>query len=123
VDARVNVIERLENGEITAEEAGLILENVGDSAWQRLLSTETKPAENRRHLRIRVSDLASGAIKSDLHIPLGLVNIVLYAGGRLSVDLESHNLQHLLSLISSSDIQQKPQRMQAGSDEIEVSVE
>ncbi|MEJ2710356.1 MAG: MFS transporter [Anaerolineales bacterium] len=121
VDQRLGIIERLEQGEISAEEAGLLLERVSEGHWAKLAS-ETH-SNDRRHLRIRVRDLASGVMKSDLRIPVGLVNTVLYAGGSLSPDLEDYDPQALQELISRTESETGPQALKAGDDQVEVSIE
>ncbi len=121
IDERLTIMERLEEGEINAEEAGRLLEEVSDGIWAKL----APPAEviERRQLRIRVSDPATGTMKSDLRIPVGLVSTVLHSAGSLSAELDNYDQQELKDLIAKSTSHQTSQRMDAGDDQIEVSVE
>jgi len=126
VEARLKIIEQLEEGRITAEEAGRLIEQVGDSIWAKLAPPTT--AAEKRHLRIRVSDPATGTMKtgtmkSDLRIPVGLVNAVLHTEGRLAAALDHYNQQDLKELIANSTQQKSPQQMNAGDEQIEVSLE
>ncbi len=121
IDERLKIIQQLEGGEITAEQAGRLLEGVNEGSWARLDPPEE--AAERRNLRIRVSDAASGAMKSDLHIPVGLVNTLLNAEGSISADLDSYNQADLKDLIAKSAADNSEKRMDAGDDQIEVSIE
>ncbi len=86
VDQRLRIMERLEQGEIAADEASELLDNLGPGAWARL-APEEKNVEPRK-LRIRVSDLNTGLLKVDLRLPVGLVNTVLYTGGTFSLGMD-----------------------------------
>jgi hypothetical protein len=75
-------------------------------------------------MRIRVSDLASGAMKADLRLPLGLVNAVLYGEGQLSAKLDCYDTSALRDLISRSSADASAQVMETdGHERIEVSME
>lgn len=121
IDARLEIMRQVEEGEITAAEGARLLEDIGEGAWIKL----TSPAEvaARRHLRIQVSDLATGTMKSDLRIPVGLVNTVLYVGGQLSPDLEVYDPERLQALISRSTGEGGMHHMDTDDDHLEVTVE
>ena len=121
IDERLRILELLEEGKISAEQAHQKLEGVTEGVWARL----TPPVEQaeRRKLRIRVSDQTSGVMKVDLHLPMGLVNTVLYLGGRLSTDLEKYDPQHIQELIDRSAEQQAPQQLDVDGERLEVSLE
>jgi len=121
VDNRLNILEQFELGQLTAEAAGRKLEALSDSAWARL-APQAPPGE-RRHLRIRVSDLDTGKMRVDLRLPMGLINTVLYMGGRVSADLDSYYAEHLREMISRSDTQAHPQQLDANGNRLEVSME
>lgn len=121
IDARLTIIQQLEEGEINAEQAGSLLEEVTEGAWARL-APPVEVAE-RRSLRIQVSDAASGTMKSDLHIPVGLVNTLLYGEGSISANLDSYDQDDLKELIAKSAADHSKQSMDAGDDQIEVSIE
>jgi MFS family permease len=121
VENRLSILEQFEMGQITAEAASKQLETLNDSAWARL-APQAAPGE-RRHLRIRVSDLDTGMMKVDLRLPMGLINTILYMEGRVSADLDSYYADHLKEMISHSDTQQSPQQLDANGNRLEVSVE
>jgi MFS family permease len=122
VDERLRIIEQLENGAITAEEAANLLERIDEGRWAKL--APTLPAEQKRHIRIQVSELATGNMKSDLRLPVGLVNTILYTSGRLSADLEEFDHERLRELISSSTANNQPQSLSADDQtQIDITVE
>ena len=118
---RLAIMEQLEEGEINAQQASGSLEKVNEGVWARLV-TPTTAAETRQ-LRIRVTDQASGTMKSDLHIPVGLANTVLYGKGSLSAELDSYDQDDLKKMIAVSAADKSSQQMESGDDQIEVSVE
>jgi MFS family permease len=122
VDRRLDIMQRLEAGEISAEEAAKMLEAVDVGKLASLAASS--PSQKSRHLRIRVSNLASGAMKADLRLPLDLVNAVFYAEGRLSAHLDRYDSQVLRELISKSAADASVQTMDTDGDErVEISVE
>ena len=112
IDERLRIIEQLEEGAITAEEAAHLLEGVEEGRWAKL--APEPPVEQKRHIRIQVSDLATGNMKSDLRLPVGLVNTILYTSGKLSADLDDVDHDRLRELISSSTANNQPQSMADG---------
>ncbi len=97
IDRRLDILQQLEEGKIGAEEAALLLDNVGMGRWANL--SPAPPANIQRKLRIRVSELASGAIKSDLRLPIGLVNTLLYNSNTLFADLQDAEISELRDLV------------------------
>jgi len=121
VDERIGIIQNLEEGKLTAEEASVKLEAIQTNSWSKLASHDA--ATSQKHLRIRVSDNLNRIIKSDLVIPMGLVNTVLDTGGRFSTVLDQYDHQQLKDLIASTSDGDKAGQMLAGDDQIEVTIE
>jgi MFS family permease len=122
IDRRLRVLEMLEERKISAEEAADLLQALeGERQWAT--STSSVPSRERRHLHVRVSDLASGVMKTSLTLPMGLVNMVLDMGGRLSDDLDL-DLQKIEKLVASSSLDNSVEAMDTEDDErIEIHVE
>lgn len=118
---RLAIMEQLEEGETTAQEASLALEKINEGVWSRL-ATPPKAIETR-HLRIQVTDQSSGTMKSDLRIPVGLAYTVVHSSGSLSNELDGYNQDDLKSMIAVSASDQSSQHMESGDDQIDVSVE
>jgi MFS family permease len=122
VERRLDIIEQLEQGKISADTASQLLETVDHGAWARLVPQAEKSVE-RRHLRIRVSDLSSGMMKMDLRLPMGLVNTVLYTGGQFSADLEEESVEHLRELLARDGLHETPKMVDTHDERMEVSME
>ena len=120
IDRRLDIMEQLEQGSISAEAASQMLEKVEEGAWSRL--SPAPPTCERRHLHIQISDLSSGLMKVDLRLPLGLVNTVLYAGGRFSSELDRYD-GDLKELIAQSATQGVSHQGEADGDHVELTVE
>jgi len=122
VDERLQVIQRLEEGQVSAQEAATLLQGMEGRQWGG--ATPPGQSQARRQLNVRVSDIASGAMRVNMTLPLGLVNTVLYSGGRLADGLEGIDLQKLEKLVASSAASESARTMDTADDErIEVSVE
>jgi MFS family permease len=122
VERRLEIIEQLEEGKISAHTASEMLETVDHGAWARLVPPAEKAVE-RRHLHIRVSDLNSGMMKMDLRLPMGLVNTVLYTEGTFSAELEEENVRRLRELLARDGLLQTPEHLDTNGERMEVSLE
>ena len=122
VDERLQVIQRLEEGQVSAEEAATLLQAMKEGQWG--ITPASSPRRERRQLHIRVSDVTSGAMRVNMMLPLGLVNTVLYSGGRLADGLAGIDLQELEKMVASSAASKSAQAMDTENNErVEVSVE
>jgi MFS family permease len=125
VDRRLSIIQQLEEREISVEEAASLLEAVEGGKLAALAASAPGPsaARPKDYIRVRVSDLTSGALKADLRLPLGLVNTALDAGGRLSDHLDRLDTPALRDLIARSVADASQQTLETTDERIEVSVE
>jgi MFS family permease len=121
VEERLRIMEQLEQGKLSAEQASHKLAQVNEGSWARL--APPSPVTGRRQLRIRVSDLVSGDMKVDLSLPMGVVNTVLYMGGQFSSALPGFETNGLRELVSRSAAQETFQRLDTNLERVEVSVE
>lgn len=121
VEQRLGVMEQLEEGKISAESAGRLLEKIAESPLARL--SPPVPAAERRHVTIKVSDLASGMMKVDLRLPAGLVNMALYAGAPVAASLAPYENEQMRELLERSTKGAGSQRIESGQEQVEVSVE
>jgi hypothetical protein len=121
IDRRLSILQQVEDGHISAEEAGHLLEGLGQGGWIRLdpHPPSEQPSPRRRHLRIRVSDPASGHLRVDLRLPVGLVHTVLHGGGRLSADLSQEDLHTLLACTT----ERAAQEVEIDGERVEVQLE
>ena len=100
IDQRLKIIERLEQGQLTAQEASKQLDGIKMGRWAELSAQPVAAKQGQLH--IRVSELASGQMKSDMRLPIGLVNTILFSQGSLSPDLDGVDQDILRALINQS---------------------
>jgi hypothetical protein len=90
-EERLKVLQMLEDGKITPEEAASLLRALGKG---QDTAARARATENR-YLRIRVTDLASGTGKVNVTIPLGLVSAGLRIAERFAPDARGIDMQEL----------------------------
>jgi MFS family permease len=124
IDERLRVLQMLEEHEISAEEAARRLQALGGARRWAVPAASGGADRSSRSLRVRVSDLTSGATKTDIILPMGLVNTVLYTGGRLADDLDGFDARALEGLIASGAADGGVETVETGDDRrLEISVE
>ena len=122
VDRRLDILEKLEEGEISASEAAALLEAVEEGSLSDMEGMG--PGKRRRRLRIQISNQVSGVIKSSLTLPLGLVNTALHLERSLAAELDGVDPQALKELIASSVAKKGVAAMETiNSQRIEVSLD
>jgi len=121
IDQRLDIMEKLEQGLISAEEAAQMLAGVTHGKWTTL--SQQASTAGRRDLNIRVSNPDTGAVNTDLTLPLGLVSVALNTGSRLSTGLDGLDTQELRELISESADHESPKQMKTRDNkQVEISV-
>ncbi len=98
-EERLRVLQMLEDGKITPEEATSLLRALGKGQDAGAYAAARK-TENR-FLRIRVTDLVSGTAKVNVTIPLGLVSAGLRIAERFAPEAEGIDMQELEKAIVS----------------------
>lgn len=98
-EERLKVLEMLEDGKITPEEASSLLRALGKGEKSGL--DADAPGTEKRYLRIRVTDLASGTGKVNVTIPLGLVSAGLRIAERFAPEARGIDMEELEAAIVS----------------------
>jgi len=98
-EERLKVLQMLEDGKITPDEASSLLRALakGDERAGR----PSAGATERRFLRIQVTDLASGTSKVNVTIPLGLVGVGLRIAERFAPKAQGMDVKELEEAILS----------------------
>ncbi len=122
VHARLDVLEMLENQEITAAEAAHQINAVKEGSWALLVKNQTNNRE-KRHLHIKVNDPMSNTMKTDLRLPMALVNVVLDMGGTLADELYNFDLRKLEAIIAKGGEPKSNQLEKDGDDQVEITLE
>ncbi|MEJ5197862.1 MAG: hypothetical protein WHX53_02965 [Anaerolineae bacterium] len=87
-EERLRILKMIEDKQITAEEGARLLEALRAGA-----ATETRPETGRsRWLRVRVTDRASGKLKVNVNIPVGLIDVGLKMGARFAPEMNGMDL-------------------------------
>jgi len=93
-EERMQILKMLEAGQITAEEAGKLLEALKTST-----SGEPETGGQANWLRVRVTDMRTGRSKVNVNIPMGLVNLGLKIGARFAPDIEDFDAEEVIEAI------------------------
>jgi len=121
IDERLRIIERLEQGQITAEQAAHLLTAVEEGVWTRLTPSEAEA--EKRHVRFQVSELGSGIMKSDLRIPVGLVSTLRHTQGQVATALAGYDQAELKDKIALGVAGHNPQHLQDGDESVKITIE
>jgi hypothetical protein len=98
-EERMKILQMLEDGKITPEEATTLLRALGKGSG---IGPTTVGADGEsRYLRIRVTDLDSGQGKINVTIPFGLVSAGLRIADRFTPEFEDVDMQELEEAILS----------------------
>lgn len=94
-DERMRILKMIEDKQITAEEGVRLLEalRAGRDAAPR------DDAPRARWLRVRVTDRASGKLKVNVNIPIGLLDVGLKMGARFAPDMNGLDLSAIQEAI------------------------
>jgi hypothetical protein len=98
-EERLRVLQMLEDGKITPEEATSLLRAMGKGPGRG--GRSGVPLTGNRFLRIRVTDLATGTGKVNVTIPLGLVSAGLRIAERFAPEAQGIDMQELEEAIMS----------------------
>ena len=98
-EERLKILQMLEEGKITAEEAATLLRALGEG--RRAASAGSTPGGRRQFLRIQVTDLESGTAKVNVTVPMGLVSAGLRMAERFAPELEGFDMGELEELLAS----------------------
>jgi len=93
-EERMQILKMLEAGQITAEEAGKLLEALDAS-----MAGEPEMGGQANWFRVRVTDIRTGRPKVNVNIPVGLVNLGLKIGARFAPDMEELDFEDLIDAI------------------------
>lgn len=108
----MKVLKMLEEGKISADDAGKLLKALDESRGglgqrptpPRLtmiapqLGQQGRPGD-ARWFRVRVTDLRTGRQKVSVNIPIGLVNVGLKLGARFAPELDNSALNEIVAAV------------------------
>ena len=108
-EERTKILKLIQDGKITAEEGAQLIEAL-DSAVQTpqaaptLESTAGQTGKTGHWFHVRVKDMASGKVKVNVKLPLGLISTGLKIGAKFSPEVEKVDVTQLMDFINSGEI-------------------
>ena len=95
---RMMILKMLQEGKIDADQAAKLLEalEVGKAEDKK---ESAKEERSGRWFRIRVSDSITGSQKTNIRIPMGLMNAGFRIGAQFSPDLANVNSDEIMTAI------------------------
>jgi len=96
---RMMILKMLQEGKIDAEQAAKLLEALesGKSSEKK----EEKEIKAGRWFRVRVSDAVTGIQKTNIRIPIGLMNAGFRIGAQFSPELAGMNADEVMSAVKT----------------------
>jgi hypothetical protein len=101
MEERLKILQMLEEGKISAEEAATLLRALEGGARRSAPPPPFPTGGQKRFLRIQVTDMGTGSAKVNVTLPMGLVGAGLRMAERFAPDFEGFDLQELEELLAS----------------------
>jgi hypothetical protein len=92
-EERMQILQMLANGKVSAEEAAKLLKALEEG------SRPKPPPTQPRWFKVRITDLATGKEKANISIPMSLVNVGIKMGARFAPEVEGINFEEVLSSV------------------------
>ena len=114
-EERIKILQMVQDGKISAEEAAQLLETLeeGERPAGRPMpptppgmSVEAGLGRKPRWFRVRVTDTDSGRPRVNVRLPIGMVNIGLKMGTRFAPEVEGLDTAALMQMIESGEVGQ-----------------
>ena len=96
-EERMQILQMIESGQITAEEGARLLAALKTGSAQRDQPESSPP----RWFRMRVTDLRSGKIKTNINIPMTLVEVGIRMGARFVPESEDIDFEQVREALRS----------------------
>ncbi len=96
---RMKILQMLEDGKITADEASTLLRAMGTG--QRPRARVPAAEGDRRYLRVQVTDTISGSPKVNVTVPMALVSAGLRIAQRFAPEFDGFDMEELEELLAS----------------------
>ncbi|WP_448335410.1 SHOCT-like domain-containing protein [Bellilinea sp.] len=109
-EERLKILQLLQEGKITADQAARLLEALETSAAQAkgaprppVPPAPPSPAGGGRWLRVRVTDTDTGKTRVNVRLPLNLVASGIRMGMRFAPEIEGLDVNELMAFIQSGE--------------------
>ena len=100
---RMMILKMLQEGKIDADQAAKLLEalDAGKSGEKKEVKVEEEEEKSGKWFRVRVSDALTGLQKTNIRIPIGLMNAGFRLGAQFSPELAGMKSEEVMSAIKS----------------------
>lgn len=104
-EERLKILQMLQDGKITAEQAEGLLEALGEddkdttTSRQKKGSTFGGETRGKRWFRVRVTDTDSGKTRVNIRMPLSIVDAGLKMGRHFAPEIDGLDVKELLGMI------------------------
>jgi hypothetical protein len=95
-EQRLRILKMIELKQITPEEGAELLAAITAAGAQ---STSAAEGQRSKWFRVRVTDIASGRVRANVTIPLGLIDVGLKMGARFAPDVSGMDLTAIQAAI------------------------
>ncbi len=121
IDRRLKVIEAVENGEISAVSAGIMLEKLQLGSWAQV--ADFPPSAQQPAVHFKIYSAGSSTPTHEFAIPTALIRTVQNSGGSLAPELSGYSPTELDSLLQTALTDHAALSARLGSDQIELWVD
>jgi hypothetical protein len=104
-EERLKVLQMVSDGKISAEEATILLETLDEGA---VAGGKSQPGVQQgapgRFFRVRVTDSASGKVRVNVRLPVGVLNAGLKMGMKFAPNVEGVDYKEIAEMIQAGGI-------------------
>lgn len=106
---RLKILQMVEEGKITAEDAVSLLEALGESSGKahRRRTAEnvySHPSGKPKFLRVRVTDTDSGKARVNVRLPIGMLKAGVKMGMKFAPEVEGMDMGELMQFVESGEL-------------------
>jgi len=101
VEERMKILKMVEEGKVSAEDGAKLLAALSESRRPPSPPTMMGQGGEARWFRVRVTDLATGKVKVNVNIPMGLVNVGIKMGARFAPGLDTEQMESIAEALKS----------------------
>jgi hypothetical protein len=105
-EEHLKVLKMIQEGKITPEEGAQLLEALDETTGDKKTGTPNNPASvsnPARYFRVRITDTDTGKTRTNIRLPLTMINAGIRLGMKFSPQVEGLNLDDLKDLIATGE--------------------
>ena len=103
-DERMRILKMVEDGKLTAEEGARLLAALRETRKEVRFQSTPSRTPGKGWLRVRVTDLATGRVKVNVNLPLGLVDAGMNIATQFAPDI---NFSQIADAVRNGEMEGK----------------